>query len=146
MHLSSPQKAAREILRVLKPSGKVLSLEADWDTLVITTGSARRSALLKRLLRNNVRHPGIGHALPVLFQQAGFRDITVGAGTYVFSDFAKASLAWRIGPTLAQAVKANHFSRQQAETFMQDLAQDSAAGKFLAAATGFYLMGRRPER
>ena len=144
MHLLNPRNAAREMFRVLKSGGKILSLEADWETLVITTGSARRSTILRRLLQNSIRHPGMGHALPVVFQEAGFKDIVVGAGTYVFSDLAQANLAWRIGPTVTLAVKAGKLSGQQAETLMQELAKDNAAGKFFGAATGFYIMGTKP--
>ena len=86
----------------------------------------------------------MGHALPVVFQEAGFKDIVVGAGTYVFSDLAQANLAWRIGPTVTLAVKAGKVSGQQAETLMQELAKDNAAGKFFGAATGFYVMGTKP--
>jgi hypothetical protein len=132
------------MFRVLKPGGKILSLEADWDTLVITTGSARRSTMLRRLLQNSIRHSGMGHALPVVFQEAGFKDIVVGAGTYIFSDLAQANLAWRIGPTVTLAVKAGKVSGQQAETLMQELAKDNAAGKFFGAATGFFIMGTKP--
>lgn len=144
MHLPNPRKAACEMFRVLKSRGTILSLEADWDTLVITTGSARRSTMLRRLLQNSIRHPGMGHALPVIFKEAGFKDIAVGAGTYVFSDLALANLAWRIGPTVALAVKAGKLSGQKAETLMQELAKDNRAGKFFGAATGFYIMGTRP--
>ncbi|MDT3776153.1 methyltransferase domain-containing protein [Nitrospira sp. MA-1] len=144
MHLPNPPKAAREMFRVLKSGGTILSLEADWDTLVITTGSARRSTMLRRLLQNSIRHPGMGHALPVIFKEAGFRDIAVGAGTYVFSDLAQANLAWRIVPTVALAVKAGKLSGQKAETLLQELAEDNTAGKFFGAATGFYIMGIRP--
>ncbi|MGP0592634.1 methyltransferase domain-containing protein [Nitrospira sp. T9] len=144
MHLPNPRKAAREMFRVLKSRGTILSLEADWDTLVITTGSARRSTMLRRLLQNGIRHPGMGHALPVIFKEAGFEGIAVGAGTYVFSDLALANLAWRIGPTVALAVKAGKLSGRKAETLMQELAKDNTAGKFFGAATGFYIMGTRP--
>lgn len=144
MHLPNPRNAAREMFRVLKSGGKILSLEADWDTLVITTGSARRSTMLRRLLHNSIRHPGMGHALPVVFQEAGFKDISVGAGTYVFSDLAQANLAWRIGPTVTLAMKDGKLSGQQAANLMQELAKDNAAGKFFGAATGFYIMGTKP--
>ena len=144
MHLLNPRKAAREMFRVLKSAGKVLSLEADWDTLVISTGSARRSTMLRRLLQKSVRNPGMGHALLAVFQEAGFKDITIGAGTYVFSNLVQANLAWRIGPIVTLAVKAGKLSSHQAETLMQELTKDNAAGKFLGAATGFYILGTRP--
>jgi SAM-dependent methyltransferase len=86
MHLSSPLKALREMTRVCRKEGRVLSLEPDWGMFAIYNPKDSKSELEDTLvLRAEIRggkklygrDAAIGRRLPDLFYRAGLRDFTI---------------------------------------------------------------------
>ena len=139
MHLEHPQKALAEIGRVLKPG------EPDWDTLVMTTGNEATSRRIAKILRQSVSQSGIAHKLPMLFRQAGFQVIAVRAITFMVRDYDVANEAWRVQANIEHARKSGMLSNVEAQTLLRQLKQSSENGLFFGSATGFAVIGQKPE-
>ena len=145
MHLEHPQKALAEIGRVLKQGGQLAALEPDWDTLVMTTGNEATSRRIVKILRQSVRQSGIAHKLPMLIRQAGFKAIAVEAGTFMVRDYDVANEAWRVQANIEHARRLGMLSSIEARTLLRQLKQSSENGLFFGAATGFAVIGQKPE-
>jgi ubiquinone/menaquinone biosynthesis C-methylase UbiE len=143
IHLESPKKALAQIRRVLKPGGRLVALEPDWDMLVITMGETEISDAIVRIIRNSVHNSGIGHRLPVLFRQAGFKSITVGAGALMAADYANANNAWRIEESLRHLSHEGAAGRTHAQRLLRRLRAACRKGLFFGASTGFAVSGRK---
>ena len=144
MHLERPTDGFSEVVRVLKPGGRLAVLEADWDTLVITGGNSLAGRTIVNILRQSVRHSGIGHELPTHFWQAGLENIQVEAATLIISNYSLANTAWRIDKNVERARRAGLVSNSQAKKLLQELALTDKAGLFLGTSTGFAVSGRKP--
>jgi SAM-dependent methyltransferase len=145
MHLERPHKALAEIGRVLKPEGRLAAIEPDWDTLVMTTGNTAASRKIVKVLRRSVRQSGIAHQLPMLFRQAGFQVIAVRAITFMVRDYDVANEAWRVQANIEHARRLGMLSSIEARTLLRQLKQSSENGLFFGAATGFAVIGQKPE-
>jgi ubiquinone/menaquinone biosynthesis C-methylase UbiE len=143
MHVEDPQVALAEIVRVLKPGGRLVALEPDWDTLVMFAGKPITSNGIVKILRRSVRHSGVGHHLPVLFKQVGLKDIVVETGTFMASDYALAANAWRIEANVEEARRAGVVSSIQSKKLLRELRLASENNRFFMASTGFAVFGRK---
>jgi hypothetical protein len=132
------------MVRVLKPGGRIVALECDWETLVIGAGNRLLEKTLSRLLKHAIRNPGIGHELPIHLRKLNLSEIGVGAGTLTVSDFRYADQSWRIQENMAQAVRAGVLSVGDARTLRKELELVSRAGRFFGAVTSFAVSGTKP--
>jgi ubiquinone/menaquinone biosynthesis C-methylase UbiE len=143
-HLAKPQKVIGEIVRVLKPGARLVSLEVDWDTFVMTADKHKAARTVTKILQKCHRNSGIAHCLPALLSHSGLKEIAVGAGNYHVRDFAEANDIWRIRANVDQARSAGALSMTQASTVLSQLEEASRTGLFFAASTSFGVVGTKP--
>ena len=77
LHLPAPDQAIAEMRRVVRPGGRVLCVEADWETLVVHPGNPE---VTRRIAHANVERQvdgRIGRKLVPLLQAAGFENVAV---------------------------------------------------------------------
>lgn len=142
-HVSDPEKALRELVRVTRPGGLIAVLEPDWDTLVIDADSLSMSRAFTAYNSSVVvRHGAIGRRLPVLFRDAGLLDVTttptvITAPYLVLQDFIESNTR--------RAVEEGVMRDEDARDWLRDLQSRHTAGRFFSAFTYFRVTGRLPE-
>src|SRR5437763_12637077 len=68
-HMDDPSAVVREMSRVVCAGGRVVALEPDWDTLVLSGDDLATQRAIARV--DSFRHPDIGRRLAALFVEAG---------------------------------------------------------------------------
>jgi arsenite methyltransferase len=64
--------ALAEVRRVLRPGGRLLVLDTDWDSIVWRSGDDERMAHVLRAWDEHLAHPHLPRVLPELLPAAGF--------------------------------------------------------------------------
>src|SRR3954451_21593187 len=65
--------------RVVRPGGRIVALEPDWDTIVLSGRDLETTRAVARACARQIRHPDAGPRLPEWFVGAGVEVIRVDA-------------------------------------------------------------------
>jgi SAM-dependent methyltransferase len=144
LHVEGPEKVIAEMRRVTRRGGRVLAVEADWETAMVHPGDR---AVTRGILNNAADRqldPWIGRRLPGLFAGQGFADVTVE--TMVTTDTGGGDRAWLdyLFERAALAVSAGIVAREEAVRWMAGLDEGFNNGNFLFGVTQFMVLGRVP--
>jgi SAM-dependent methyltransferase len=143
-HLADPAAALAEMRRVTRLGGRVVVTEPDWDTLVVDL--PEHLALERRILAirtdAGTRNGRMGRALPRLFRGAGLAEIDVMPAAAYVSDYRVANEGCALEHAATLAREAGAVSEAEAETWVNALRAQAAAGLFWCAVMVFTVSGR----
>ncbi|MYT28558.1 MULTISPECIES: methyltransferase domain-containing protein [unclassified Streptomyces] len=138
-HVADPLQALGEIRRVLRPGGRLVMGEPDWETLTIDHPDRELTrAYTHHLADEVVRNAAIGRQLPRLATECGFAVPAVVPVTSVFRDAHVADKILGLERTTRRAVTAGYFDEEQADRWLAHLAH----GPFLAAVTVYLVVAQ----
>ena len=142
-YLDNPQVALAEAVRVVKPGGRVVVMEADWDTLIYNT--ADKELERKFVARNTDCGGGwsmdgrTGRKLVYLFKEAGLQDVQLAVHTIWSDKYFEDSYLCR--PLGDGAVERGCISREDREAFYADLKSQAERGRYFHCYTYFICSG-----
>jgi ubiquinone/menaquinone biosynthesis C-methylase UbiE len=143
-HLDDPQAAVHEFARVLKPGGRVLLLDSDHATRIVSDVDPRVERAMVEAFTRRIPHPFVGRTIPRLVVQAGL-ELHPDVGSAVLAMPAR---SLREAPMLQQAgewaVADGDLDARQVAEAMAALHAASDAGWAFTAVTIFGFCARRP--
>lgn len=141
-HLERPADAVAEMARVVRPGGRVVVAEPDWETLVVDPGDPETMRAVARAAAGRVRSGTVGRRLRGLLRAAGLVEIDVSARVLLVPDAARAQLLFDIDGALERAVEVGQLDPAAAADWRDERAIAAARGDHLAAMTAFMAWGR----
>jgi len=144
-HLIEPDRAVREMYRVLKCGGRIVVAEPDYETLLIDAGDPGTTRRILSFYCDSLANGRMGRRLPSCLFEAGFRGVQVSAHSFVFQDSEVAERALGIKGAAARALKAIVITPEEAGGWLDDIANSATQGTMFCALTGIITCGIKPE-
>ncbi len=108
-HVDDPARALAEVRRMLRPGGRALLAEPDWDGLLIDSAEPELSRRLTRFIATEiVRNATVGRSLARLCAGVGLAVRSVETHTPVLRDFGTADRLLGLRRNVRRAVRAGH--------------------------------------
>ncbi|MFC1440883.1 methyltransferase domain-containing protein [Streptacidiphilus sp. N1-10] len=131
-HVADPGRVLAEARRVLRPGGRLVMAEPDWEALAIDHPDLELSrAYTRHIAERIVRNGALGRQLARLATGAGFTVSAVLPVVTVIRDVREADQVLGIQRNTERAVAAGYLSDGEAQRWLEHLAE----GPFLASAT-----------
>jgi ubiquinone/menaquinone biosynthesis C-methylase UbiE len=143
MHLDSPRRALREMLRVTRPGGRVLVYEVDFETLTLDLPDRERTRKIVNVWCDGFRNGWLGRHVPALFREAGLEDVRITPATL----WLRYPLAMQmVGPdTVGRASAAGLLTAAEGEDWLRQVQERYEAGLLFCTLTGFLVLGRKAD-
>jgi len=136
-----PTALVGEMTRVLRPDGRLVLFELDWDTLAIDGADHALTRRIVRSYSDGVANGCVGRTLPRLLRDAGLRDVaTIPHAVEIPFDF----FGWVLSGHLDAALTAGSFTPEELISWWDEIDAAHAHGCFYAAILGFVVAGTKP--
>lgn len=140
-----PARVVAELARVLRPGGRLVSVEPDWGTMAIDPGAPDVVRRLVRYCAGAFPDGWTGRKLARRLRAAGLVDIQVEPEVVVLTDLSLALKVMNLGPFIDEAAASGAISGEERQVLLADLAEADREGDFFFAMTTIRAVGARPE-
>jgi SAM-dependent methyltransferase len=144
-HLTDPEHALDELIRVTTPAGRLVVADPDYDTQVLDLADQQ---LARRVLRfradRMLRHGTLAHRHAGLLAARGLTDIQVEAPTLVVRDPHVVDNVMGLRTWAQTASQQGVLTHAQAQAWTSQLDQAVAEGRFTYAVTFFITAATTP--
>src|SRR5262249_44233963 len=139
MHLKRPEVALAEAFRVLRPGGRILIMDQDWDTLLFD-GDLAATRAVTRAFADSLINGTIARRRRPLLRQAGFDDIAIVPATPAVPDGS--AVGW-MADTVGKAALAAGLDPAMVNAWKDDQRRRIAEDRFLYVQTYLVTVARR---
>jgi SAM-dependent methyltransferase len=139
--VADPERALAELVRVVRPGGRVVVLDSDNDTLFVDTPWVEITRIIVHALTDGEFNGAIGRGLPRLFREAGLADVEVWTSVVLIDRHVTRLL---LEGVVARLERAGRLTPVDAGQWWASVEQADAAGTFTAGKTVFVVAGTRP--
>jgi ubiquinone/menaquinone biosynthesis C-methylase UbiE len=145
-HLADPARAFAQMVRVVKPGGRIVAFEPDHSTLVIDAADRATTRTIVLALADAIRSSWIGRSLYGLFMTHGLVDVRIIPTPIVSHSLTDTNALLRLDAAAKGAIEHGLLSEDAATQWFADLEQREASGRFFGCLLCFAAAGRKPQR
>ncbi|MPZ48637.1 MAG: methyltransferase domain-containing protein [Dehalococcoidia bacterium] len=140
IHLQAPEKALAEMVRVLRPGGRIVVSDPDCDTIFVDSPKYETTRKVIHSVCDQSGSGMVGRELPRLFRHAGLSNIACAPRVLTMD----LTLMHRLfDGHLAEPAMAAMFAAGEIDCWWQEAARAEAEGRLYAGVTVFTTVGEK---
>lgn len=120
-HVINPELIINEMFRVLKPGGRCVLFELDWETFLSDGEDFNKIRNILNFWSDKFACGHIGRKLRRLFISAGFSNLLVIPKTYIFTSLAEAEIIFTLSENAWLAAESGVISQKEAKEYFRIL-------------------------
>ena len=140
-HLADPLAAVKEMHRVLAPGGSLLTIDQDWQSIVVAGGDRATTRTIVDAFADSLADGWAGRRHREHFVGAGFAQID--SRPFVTSLSFAHAYAFVLESALAAAIQSGRLDRAEADAWVRGLLAADARGTFFYGVTVFLTVAVR---
>lgn len=140
IHLDDPSEALREMVRVVRPGGRVTAFDFDMGAYVIDSDDQAMTRRVEKILVEHWPIANLGRQLPFLFRHAGLVELAFEPRIHLppFHIFSRITYS-----TLKAATTQGKLTEQELGAWWSAIETAARSGQFLHSELGFIVAGRK---
>jgi ubiquinone/menaquinone biosynthesis C-methylase UbiE len=143
-HLSEPDRALDELIRVTKPGGRIVLFDPDFDASVIATADKAVARQVIHAICDRVRAGAESRNHFARMRRAGLTDIIVIPKTFLFLDYELGEQLLGIEDAVKRLTDDAAIDQAAAEAWLGELKRRDRDTAYLSMILGFTVAGRKP--
>ncbi len=143
-HTRDPSAVIREIARVVRPGGRVVIFEPDWETFVVWPGNRDISRKILNYWCDSIPSGWVGRSVYSACSDAGLVHIDVQPLTLVITDLTIARRLFDLDTTFSLAVQKGIAGQEAVTQWEEDLVRADLSGQVFSSLTFFLVTGEKP--
>lgn len=144
-HLSEPERALSQMMRVTKTGGRIVVLDTDWGSLSVNTTEGDIERRLVRIhAERGIQNGYSGRQLYRFFKQQGLTEVTVEVHPLLVTDYTFARQSALPDETERIALATGTVTAEELQRWRTSLEQSDAIGAFYSSVNQVIVAGRKP--
>jgi len=142
-HLSEPDRALRELVRVTKPGGRIVLFDPDFDASVIGSASQAVARQVIHAISDRVHAGSDARNHLARMRRAGLTDIIVIPKTFLFLDYALGEQLLGIEDAVQRLVDQATIDQATADSWLGELRNRDMNQVYLSMILGYTVAGQK---
>jgi ubiquinone/menaquinone biosynthesis C-methylase UbiE len=142
-HVADGAHAVADMTRILRPGGRLLVCDTDWDTLIVDHPAPEMTRAVLRRCAQSMTNGAIGRQVARHCADAGLRDVGVEAMTLIFRDLELADPVVGLRRAALDLAEHGDVDLNDLADWLARLEDLQRRGQFFCAVTGFAAWGTR---
>jgi len=145
-YLAEPDAALHQLGRVLRPSGRLVIIDTDWDSLVWAATDRRRAARIAAAWNEHLPDPYLPRSLAPRLRAAGFEVRDIRIVPILNTAYDATTFSYNIAPLIAAFVPGRAgVSEDEATAWLNDLAELQHQGRYFFSVNRYLFAASRPK-